>query len=246
MKRSRAVGALVVGAVCGLLAVGCSRGGRKGGSLFGASYTVGTPVVVAVEGDQAVHVVHAPGGVRGAIVYLHGRCTDPAIDLGRIAQAAGAHGTILAPQGDEGCPGGHTFLWTTSVQAIEPRIERALKAVGAERGGALDTDQVTLMGYSEGAARAEQLARAFPARYPRVILIGAPTAPAAANLGGARAVALLAGQKDRQDLMKIGLQSLEHAGKPARFFELPGADHGEFGPDGARVVGDALTFVAQH
>jgi predicted esterase len=246
MKRTRA-GLLLVGL---LLVAGCSRRGKAGGSGFslfsGASYEVGTPVLVTIEGDAPVHVVHAPSATRGAIVYLHGRCTEVATDLARIAGVASTQGTIIAPQGDEACPGGHGFRWTTDIQAIEPRIERALQAVAAARGGALDTDAITLIGYSEGAARTESLAHAFPARYPRVALIGAPNAPSAANLGAARSVALIAGQKDRQDLMKTGLLALEHAGKPARFFELPGAEHGEFGPDGVRVMDEALAFLAQH
>jgi predicted esterase len=240
MKRARAI------AVVLLALSGCSRRGKGGPgfSLLGPAIEEGTPVIVPVAGDAPAHVVHAPGATRGAIVYLHGRCTDPATDLARLAPVARAHGTIVALQGDEACPGGKGFRWTTDIQAIEPRVERALQAVAAARGGALDTAQITLVGYSEGAARAESLTHAFPVRYPRVALIGAPSAPSAANLGAARGVALLAGQKDRQDLMRTGLLALEHAGKPAKFFELPGAEHGEFGPEGARVVGEALDFLA--
>jgi pimeloyl-ACP methyl ester carboxylesterase len=240
----------MVGAAWGLLgATGCSRRASAAdapAALADGTMPIGTPVSLAVEGDTAVQVAHAPLSTRRVIVYLHGRCTEPAIDVERIALSASQHGTLVAPQADEACPGGHGFRWTTDVQAIQPRIDQALRAVGVARGGALDTAEITLVGYSEGAARAEALAHAFPERYPYVILIGAPTTPAVAHLGGARAVALLAGQKDRQDLMKSGLLALEHAGKPAHFFELPGAEHGEFGPDGERVMGEAFEFVGAH
>ncbi len=240
----------MVGAAWGLLmgAAGCSRKASASdapAAISDGEFPIGTSVSVAIEGDASVQVAHSALSNHGAIVYLHGRCTEPAIDVERIAQATSHHGTLLAPQGDEACPGGKGFRWTTDIEAIQSRIDRALQAVAAVRGGALDPSQITLIGYSEGAARAEALAHAFPARYPRVILIGAPTAPTAANLAGAHAVALLAGQKDRQDLMKIGLQSLEHASKPARFFELPGAEHGEFGPEGERVMSEVLDFVAE-
>jgi hypothetical protein len=43
--------------------------------------------------------------------------------------------------------------------------------------------------------------------------------------------------------MRAGAEVLAAAGRPARFFLLPAAKHGEFGPEGNRIVDDLLGWL---
>ena len=75
------------------------------------------------------------------------------------------------------------------------------------------------------------------------MLVGSPETPSAKDLGGAKAVALLAGEKEPQEKMHQGTDGLEKAGLKARFWELAGATHGTYGPNGARSMSEAVGFV---
>ena len=46
--------------------------------------------------------------------------------------------------------------------------------------------------------------------------------------------------------MREGARSLEGAGLDARFFVLPNATHGTYGPEGVRVMDEAITFAVNH
>ena len=208
----------------------------------------GIATTVEVPGDAPVTVVHASAEKRNVLVFLHGRCSHPDVDIASWAQIASLEGTLLVPRADQPCPGVDADVrrWTGDLDQIQARIDAALAVVGASRAGGVDTGTITLIGYSEGSARAEALAGRSPERYRRVILIGSPEIPSPVHLGQTLAVAFLAGEKDRQDLMRSGQRALETGGKHARFFELPGAEHGEFGPEGGRVMGEALTWLGTH
>ena len=95
-----------------------------------------------------------------------------------------------------------------------------------------------------GASRAEALAARFQSKYTRLILVGAPETPSAKRPEGARAIAVVAGEKELQENMRQGVSGLELAGLKVRFWELPGASHGGYGPEGARVMGEAVASVA--
>ena len=102
-----------------------------------------------------------------------------------------------------------------------------------------------MIGESMGASRAIGLASRFPAKYARLVLVGGPETPSAKDLRGAKAVALLAGEHESQEKMRQGTAGLESAGVDARFWELAGATHGTYGSDGARTMGEAVSFVAR-
>jgi pimeloyl-ACP methyl ester carboxylesterase len=102
---------------------------------------------------------------------------------------------------------------------------------------------MVLVGESLGASRTLALARHFHAKYTRLVLVGGPGRPSARRLGGVRAVALLAGEREPQAKMREGAERLADAGIPARFWELAGATHGSYGPDGAPTMTEAVTFV---
>ena len=101
-----------------------------------------------------------------------------------------------------------------------------------------------VIGESMGAARAELLATKFPEKYSRLVLVGSPQTPSARTLKGAKAIATLAGENEQQTQMKAGTRALEGSGTPTRFWELPDATHGNYGPDGERIMNEAITFVA--
>jgi predicted esterase len=207
--------------------------------------TAGAPVAwptrVVVPGDRPVQVAHGAPGDRRAIVYLHGVC-------GRVEafraweRAAVRHGTVVALLGDAPCDGTGRFSWGPDVARIDARVTAALRAVGEVRGAPLDASDVTVIGYSQGSLRAAALARRFPGRYRRVVIAASPTTPTPDGLQRVRA-ALVGGGLDRRQHLFDAARAFRAAGLDASYFELPGAHHGEYGPDAERAMGDVLTWL---
>jgi predicted esterase len=204
------------------------------------------PAEVKVEGDLVAQVAHGPVGNRRAIVYLHGVCGN--VHKFRDWTAAAVHfGTVIAVLGDDKCKEPGRYRWGAGVERTDRRIVAALRAVSAVRGAPLDTDAVTVVGYSQGSARAEALVRAFPSRYRRAILVAGPREHAPSSFREALGVAVVAGQKDLKNHLVESAEKALKAGVRARYFELPGAHHGEYGPDAVRVMGEALSWIyAEH
>lgn len=201
----------------------------------------GLSVTVPVPGDKPVLVIHAPADNRRAIIYLHGLCGNVrAVESFR--EAAAASGTLISLLGDRPCGGGR-FRWGKKLAVIEARVEEALRAVQVARGGLLDIERPVLFGYSQGADRAEALVARQPQRYRLVVLGGSPHEPKLRHLGDATAVAVFGGELETFGHMQAGAEVLAAAGKTARFFLLPKAKHGEFGPDGNRVMGELFTWL---
>lgn len=200
---------------------------------------------VDVPFDRSAYVVEGNPAVHRPIVHLHGMCADPRRDLESWGAIAEVHGTVIALVGDVPCadrPG--LTQWSLALDALDARVDAAIRAVSTTRHVPLDPSEVVLIGESMGASRAEQLASHRPDRYQRLVLVGSPRTPSPSNLRGARAVANLAGEREPQQMMREGTRLLEQAGTRARFWELPGASHGKFGPEGPRVMSEALSFVA--
>lgn len=200
----------------------------------------GVMAEVPVPGDKPVKLVVAKGGSKKVLVYLPPRCADPLLSFAPWAEALSDLGTVVELLGDRPCAGTPHFE-LGDVVAVQRRVDAAL-AVVKERVSDVEPEMV-LVGYSQGAARAEELAERDAARFPRVLLIGAPTTPSATRLKHQKAVATMAGDKDRRDLMMTGTQQIEHAGVPSKFFLLPGAVHGEMGTDGPRVMREAVGWL---
>ena len=191
--------------------------------------------------DRHVLVVRADPPSASVIVYLPGKCGDLRAFEPWAATAA-RHGTLIAFTGDVRCDNGR-YRWSHDLGLIQRRIDAALAAVAAEDGAPLDTQSLTAIGYSEGATRAEELARRAPDRYPRLVLIAGPTAPTDAGVGRARAAVIMAGGRDKRSHLAVAAASLASAGRPVTFMLLPGAGHGEYGPEGPRVMDEALTWA---
>jgi pimeloyl-ACP methyl ester carboxylesterase len=126
---------------------------------------------------------------------------------------------------------------------IHQRIQRALAAVREARGGVLQQNDVVLFGYSQGASRAEALVARYPEQYRWVVLGGPPLRPTVAALQHAASVVVFGGERENTAQMSRGARDLSAAGVRSRYFEIPGATHGQFGASGNAVIGDALRWL---
>ena len=180
------------------------------------------------------------------VIFLHGMCAGPKEDLDAWGHVAEAHGTIIPVKGDVPCPDKPGQLkWSMDVDAIDAKIDEAVKAAADARGEKLEPTDMIVIGESMGAARAEMLAAKFPEKYSRLVLVGSPQTPSAQKLRGVKAVANLAAEKEPQSMMKAGTRALENVGTPTRFWEIPDATHGNYGPEGERIMNEAIDFVAR-
>ncbi len=216
---------------------------RAGRLLLPKGVIPGKEVRVSVPNDRSAVVVHAPAWNRQAIVYLHGVCGD-VYAIRSWAEAISEIGTLVAMLGDERCKGRPgRFRWYRNPERLDRRIRRTLEAVSLARGGQLDLERVTLVGYSQGAARAELVASRFPLRYPRVLLGSPPDAPNASRYSLGHAVAVVAGALEQNAERRRGVRELQAEGVPARFIALPGAYHGQYGREGGRVMREATLWL---
>jgi predicted esterase len=193
---------------------------------------------VEVPEDARALVLRGPHAQRLAIVYLHGLCVYPGYYVESFRSTAADRGELLALQGDVSC-GGDGFLhrWSMDVERIDRRIDAAFVAAG------IVPREIVLVGYSQGADRAEALASRFPAKYRAVVLIASSSPPSPARLRGVRAAVLMAGTRDVQTNAREGLAVLSRAHVKATFIPLSGAWHGHMGSDPEREMGRALDFV---
>lgn len=203
---------------------------------------IGKPQELAIARDKPVRVAHAPQGVTTTIVYLHGMCgnprgADPWIDL------ATRYGTVVTLKANVPCGDRPGFKWPHEPEAIQERIDAALDAVARQRHGQLDTAKIVLLGYSQGAHRAERLAAAFPHRYPTLMLGGPPTTATPERLRHAQRVAIVGGELEDTRHMMDGYLALRSAGLESEFFLLPRAHHGSYGPKGRVVMDQVLAFL---
>lgn len=209
---------------------------------FPTELPIHTPLDVPLVGDRNLRVAHAPGDSHKAVVYLHGMCGDPKgadpwVDL------ATKYATVVTVRANVKCPDRPGYKWPQEPEEIQPRIDAALAHVKKLRNGHLKTDEVTLIGYSQGSHRAEKLAAAYPEMYLELVLGGPPTAADSTLLKRARAVAILGGELEDTTHMVLGHAHLQTAGIRSKFFLLPHAHHGTYGPEGRRVMTEVLTWI---
>ena len=183
------------------------------------------------------------GGPRGAgrLVFLHGMCGHGLGYAQAFQFSAAKRGTLIAPQGDVSC-GGVWSKWSGNLEALDARIVATFRALGELE----PIDDIVVLGMSQGATRAVALARKYPRRYTRLVAMAGPTVIAENGLKTLRAAVLMAGERDRQDLMRQSARALAASGVPATFMLIPEASHGAMGPVPEQTMGPALDFVMRH
>jgi predicted esterase len=209
-------------------------------------------VRVDVRDDRAALVLFGDPADDRVLVYLPGKCGNAHAPLQAFPRAARAHGTLVVVEGDVPCPGSSRRRWGPDITKIDARVRAAVSAVSDAKRRAqgeatrpLDSFEATVLGYSEGALRAESLAKHFPRRYPSAVILASPRKPSAASFVQTSRVAFAVGDHDAREHMIEGAQETSRAGRTARFFLLPGATHGQYGPEGERVMSEILDFVTR-
>lgn len=193
-------------------------------------------------GDLPISIVRSADRKPPRIVFLPGICSNAGAYLYGFAEAARAHGGAIAIDGDRPCGNSRDFRSISSDPVHEePRIRAALAAAGVEEKAMSD---VIFVGYSLGATLIENLVKAAPERYPRVVLIGSPRDPRLDRLKGARAVATMSCSLDVPGRMKGAVPTLQKAGIASAYFEMPGCTHGNLA-EGDRVFSEVFSWMAQ-
>jgi pimeloyl-ACP methyl ester carboxylesterase len=183
------------------------------------------------------------GGPRGParLVFLHGMCGHGLGYAQAFQFSAAKKGLLIAPQGDVSC-GGVWSKWSSDVAALDARVVDVFRHLGETE----PIQDIVILGMSQGATRAEALARKYPKRYTRLISMAAPAALRAGDLRQLRGAVLMAGELDRQDLMRASARALSASGVPATFMLIPEARHGAMGPTPEKTMGQALDWLWEH
>lgn len=196
---------------------------------------------IEVPGDLPAYVIHRRGDAsRMRAVFLAGSCTHPETYLAAFEKEVADHGDLIALQGDVPCPGSDPKLrkWSTDAERMTKRIDAALRAAGIESARGL-----TLIGYSQGAERAEWLSKYDQRKFTKFVLIASPIVPSPARLSGARAVVTMAGRGDEREKMSAGARDLRHARLRALYIELPSTHHGQLHDDDGPLFDQAFSWL---
>lgn len=193
---------------------------------------------IAVEGDLPAYALRSAGELTA--VFLGGSCTHPRASMEVLRRAATEHGTIVALQGDQPCKGEPSLRrWSPDASALSDRIDAALRAAGVAQ-----ASDLVVIGYSQGAERAEWLANRFREKYTRFVLVAGPIVPSPGRFGGARGVVAMAGPGDVRENMALGARRLRRSSIPAIYMELPTrGQHSELAPAAAEAVSGALEWL---
>lgn len=233
----------------------CREHGRAGAAeleggvpVSSARVTSGeTPAPVAVHtedvpvpGDRPAVVVRGAREHRLQMVFIPGMCVHPGGYVMSFQHAAAARGDLVAVQGDVSCGGdGSMRRWSSDLEAMDRRIDAAFRASGLG-----EPHDVVVIGYSQGAERAQRLVARWPEKYRSAVLLASPVVPSTRELGRARAVVTMAGTHDQSlPMMRGAVAPLRRASVPATFVEIPGARHGSMGTEPERTMEAALDFV---
>lgn len=195
-----------------------------------------------IPGDIAGSIVRPPVGSKKPplTVFIAGLCSNAAAYLHTFPEAARKTGGVVAIEGDQPCGNStdfHSYSWDANKQHL--RIEAALAAAGVVE---IPREGITLVGYSQGAALAEQMVQRWPSRYARLVLIGAPTDPAPRNLARARSIVTMSCDRDVPARMKQAAAGTAKVGTPATYLEMPGCTHGNV-TDGERIFEATFDFL---
>jgi predicted esterase len=192
-------------------------------------------------------VAYAPADAsapRPPIVYLHGMWASPEDSCGCFERASTAFGFLVCPRGN--APLGDGRMWAGTYATVAPSIRNALRAAEALAPGKLDrSGSGTLVGYSNGAYFAVEVARSEPGKWTGLVLLSMRLefdAPGLRN-AGIRRIVLAAGDHDGARASMQGLaKSTDAAGLPTRFMSLGAGGH-EFPSDIEARMCAAIAWV---
>lgn len=198
---------------------------------------------ILVPGDLSASVVRGAPGKAPLSVFVAGICSNAAAYLHTFPESARAAGGVVAIEGDQFCGGSkdyHSYSWDAG--RLHLRVEAALAAAGL---GEIPKEGITLVGYSQGAALAEQMIQRWPRRYTRLVLIGAPTDPEPRTLARARAVVTMSCDRDVPQRMRGAASRTNKLGTPALYVEMKGCSHGNI-TDGERTFATTFDWLREH
>ena len=196
--------------------------------------------LLAIDGDVPAYVLRGVPGTPVRGVFLGGSCTHPRASLEVLRRVANEHGAIVGLQGDQPCPGGDASLrrFSSDTQLLEKRI-RAAVAVAGDPG----PTPITIIGYSQGAERAEWLANRAGESFNRFVLVAGPIVPQPSRFAHAHGVVTLAGPGDVRENMAIGARRLHARTIPAIYMEMPSRHHQELDPAAAETLAGAFEWL---
>jgi predicted esterase len=211
------------------------------------SLSLGTLVLALLRGHGEWGVAYPPADAtapRPAILFLHGMWAGPEEQCGIFERAATPFGFLVCPRGN--APNGEGRMWTGTYATVAPQLRAALDAAGVLAPGKLDrSGDGTLIGYSNGAYFAVEVALAEPGKWTGLVLLSMRLELDVARLraAGVRRILLAAGDRDGA---RASLQSLaertDAAGLPTRFTSLGPGGH-EFPADMSARMCDAVAWV---
>lgn len=175
-------------------------------------------------------VAYAPADTsapRPAIVYLHGMWSSPEEQCALFERSATAFGYLVCPRGN--APNGDGRMWTGTYATVAPSVQAALAGAAATASGKLDRSAPgTLVGYSNGAYFAAEVAQAEKGRWTGLLLLSMRLEldPVRLHAAGVRRVVLGSGDRDpTRDGLRALAGRLDAAGLPARFVSLGPGGH---------------------
>jgi predicted esterase len=182
---------------------------------------------------------------RPAIVYLHGMWASPEDSCGFFAHATAPFGFLVCPRGNAPF-GADGRMWKGAYWTVAPQVHAALDAANKQWPGKLDgTGSGTMMGYSNGAWFASEVAASEPGRWTGLVLLSMQLDLDAARLKGAGVQRLVLGAAERdgsRDAMKALADRMNAAGLSTRFVSLGPGGH-ELTMDMAGPLCDAVAWV---
>ena len=192
-----------------------------------------------VPGDQPVFALR--GGRESGVVgvVFHGWCSHGMGFLQAFQSAAADAGRFIALQGDHHCGSGPMRGWSNDVTGLDRRIDAALRVyLGRE-----PPSQILLIGSSQGAERAVDLARRFPDKYRWLVLASGPHPVAPSGLGGLGGAYFFVGQYEGRGPMQSSRDALGRAGRPVELTVIAGAGHADFHRQGNPLLRRAFAFL---
>lgn len=204
--------------------------------------------VPRAQGDWGVaYGPAAPSGPAPAVVFLHGMWATPEDSCEPFAEAGASFGFVVCPRANAplGDAGSGLTMWVGSYADAAKPVHAALAAAEALAPGRLAHQGGTLLGFSNGAYFAAEVACSEPGRWTGLVLMSMKldVDPARLARAGVARVVLAAGDRDEsRESMQALAARLDGAGVKARYMSLGDVAHA-FPPDMASRMCAALAWV---